>query len=273
MRWVHGKRGRRFARVALGLVLLAFGGCTTLPLPNDYVYFATPEPDDAWSRKIRGWQERERTVSGPAVNVASRIDPGESGALRSKYRAFRDQRKRALARQRDEMRTRIARDLHDDLGSRLGGMRLISESLLAHSELPSSVLDDLDLIHRASREATDAMRDIVWLLDNSDASRSKLISHIRQMVPSILGRMECEFTVDETPEQQLDFDFRRQILFAFKECLGNVAKHANAECVTCHIRGGAKRFTFEVRDDGEGFLVEEEDAAERVVEEDQLSTR
>lgn len=166
-------------------------------------------------------------------------------------------RKRALARQRDEMRTRIARDLHDDLGSRLGGIRLISENMLARSELPSSTLGDLDLIHRASREATDAMRDIVWLLDNNESSRSKLIAHIRQMTPSILGRVECEFTVDETPEQQLDFDFRRQVLFAFKESLGNAAKHANAEHVYCHIGGGAKRFTFEVRDDGEGFLVEE----------------
>lgn len=155
------------------------------------------------------------------------------------------------------MRTRIARDLHDDLGSRLGGIRLISENMLAHSELPSSMLGDLDLIHRASREATDAMRDIVWLLDNNESSRSKLIAHIRQMTPSILGAIACEFTVDETPEQQLDFDFRRQVLFAFKESLGNAAKHANAEHVYCHIGGGAKRFTFEVRDDGEGFLVEE----------------
>ena len=166
-------------------------------------------------------------------------------------------RKRALARQRDEMRTRIARDLHDDLGSRLGGMRLISESMLADSELPSSMLGDLDLIHRASREATDAMRDIVWLLDINENSRSKLIAHIRQMTAAILGRVECEFTVEETPEQQLDFDFRRQILFAMKECFANAARHANAEHVYCHIGGGARRFTFEVRDDGEGFVVEE----------------
>jgi signal transduction histidine kinase len=166
-------------------------------------------------------------------------------------------RRRALARQRDEMRTRIARDLHDDLGSRLGGMRLISESLLADPELPASMLGDLDLIHRASREATDAMRDIVWLLDISESPRSKLIGHIREMTPSILGGVKCEFNVDEEPDQHLDFDFRRQILFAFKECLGNVAKHANAKRVYCHIGGGAKRFTFEVRDDGQGFLVEE----------------
>ena len=211
-------------------------------------------------REIRVIRARIQSKVDGTTNAILVLAAGLIVALAALTVITRVRRKRALARQRDEMRTRIARDLHDDLGSRLGGMRLISESLLAHSELPSSMLDDLDLIHRASREATDSMRDIVWLLDNSETFRSKLISHIRQMVPSILGTMKCEFTMDETPEQQLDFDFRRQILFAFKECLGNVAKHANAECVYCHIGGGAKRFAFEVRDDGEGFLVEEEDA-------------
>ena len=55
----------------------------------------------------------------------------------------------------------------------------------------------------------------------------------------------------------MDFDFRKQILFAFKESLGNVAKHADAQHVHCRIGGGSQRFTFEVRDDGEGFLVED----------------
>ena len=119
------------------------------------------------------------------------------------------------------------------------------------------MLGDLDLIHRASREATDAMRDIVWLLDNSESSRTKLISHIRQMTPSILGTVQCEFTVDDGPEQSLDFDFRRQILFAFKECLGNAAKHANAQRVSCHIGGDSNRFSFEIKDDGKGFVVKE----------------
>lgn len=55
----------------------------------------------------------------------------------------------------------------------------------------------------------------------------------------------------------MDFDYRRQILFAFKECLANVVKHSGAGCVHCLIGGGVKRFKFEVCDDGEGFSLEE----------------
>ncbi|MDE0865277.1 MAG: histidine kinase [Rubripirellula sp.] len=206
--------------------------------------------------KIESTQTRlQRTVEGTTTALLF-LAAGLIAALVALTVNTLVRRKRALARQRDEMRTRIARDLHDDLGSRLGGMRLISESMLADSELPSSMHGDLALIHRGSREATDAMRDIVWLLDNSEISRSKLVAHIRQVTPSILGGLQCEFTVDEAPEQALDFDFRRQILFALKECLANVTKHANAQRVQCHIGGGANRFTFEVSDDGKGYDTE-----------------
>jgi hypothetical protein len=89
--------------LAAGLLLLAVGGCRT-PLPASPLmlsYFAKPDPHDAWSRKIRGWQQRER-IDAEASAVAAapqRIDASESGLLRAKYQAFRSERKRALARE------------------------------------------------------------------------------------------------------------------------------------------------------------------------------
>ncbi len=101
--WSRRRRGaRRTLGVAVGLLLLAAGGCRT-PLPvAGYSYFAEPDPGDAWSRKIRGWQQRERTdlAAPPAVAAQpQRVDPAERGELRSKYLAFRAERKRALARE------------------------------------------------------------------------------------------------------------------------------------------------------------------------------
>jgi hypothetical protein len=74
-----------------------------------YDYFGRPHPADPWSGKIHQWQERERSdagddllrapaaVAGPGGEEA-RLD-GDSGALEEKYRAFRAERKRALARE------------------------------------------------------------------------------------------------------------------------------------------------------------------------------
>ncbi len=164
-------------------------------------------------------------------------------------------RKLVLDNQR-ALRSRISRDLHDDLGSRLSGMRLISETLLNEPNLPKEVRDEIEIIFRASGEANDAMRDIVWLLDTRESSRVKLVRHMRQIVPSVLVHIKHHFQTNEVPEQNLDFEFRRQILFSFKECLGNIVKHADAHNVYCYIGGDEKRFTFEVRDDGKGFDLE-----------------
>ncbi len=88
--------------LAIGCSLIAIGGCRApvpAPAQTAYRYFAKPPADDAWSRKIRGWQQRERAdVGTPAVGTEPlRIDPETSGVLREKYDAFRAERKRALA--------------------------------------------------------------------------------------------------------------------------------------------------------------------------------
>jgi hypothetical protein len=98
----------------VGVLLACLGGCATSPerpaAQTRFEYFHTPLPDDAWSRKIEGWQVRERAgreagaLVGPA-NVSGSGEPAravaESGAsdLRDKYASFRRDRKRQMARE------------------------------------------------------------------------------------------------------------------------------------------------------------------------------
>jgi hypothetical protein len=95
-------RDRAMLGLLVGALLLAVGGCRT-PIPQhdgDLSYFAPPAPDDAWSRKIRGWQQRERVGPvGPAPvgTEPPRVDPAERGSLREKYDQFRVEQKRQIA--------------------------------------------------------------------------------------------------------------------------------------------------------------------------------
>ena len=196
-------------------------------------------------------QAVESTVAGLLVTSTGLI-----GTLLTMVVITLVRRRRLLLKKQRELRNQISRDLHDDLGSRVGGMRLISENLLHDPDLPASLREDIYMIYRASGEANDAMGDIVWLLDTNESSRAKMVDHMRQLMPSVLGRLEHQFRVSEVPEQDLDFEFRREVLFSFRECLGNVTKHADAQQVICHVGGDEKRFTFEVRDDGKGFDLE-----------------
>jgi hypothetical protein len=97
-------RGRAVPGLLFGAVLLlGVGGCrTVMPIDGPLSYFATPAPDDAWSRKIRGWQLRElEAPAGPAPVAAEppRLDPAERGSLRTKYNDFLVARKREAARE------------------------------------------------------------------------------------------------------------------------------------------------------------------------------
>jgi hypothetical protein len=106
----HGRRRSGVIATAAALALSVCGGCRT-PLPplGPYEYFGASSRDDAWSQKIRGWQERERSgVSDIATNArvpetgAGVEHPGlereRVGDLRSKYDSFRTERRRSLAR-------------------------------------------------------------------------------------------------------------------------------------------------------------------------------
>ena len=99
------------ARLMCVLFLLAIGwGCTGgLSSTPTYAYFSEPEGDDAWSRKIGFWQERERApgtndpVDAPALLVASKGDvdevSAESGSLEFKYTDFLAEKRRGIARE------------------------------------------------------------------------------------------------------------------------------------------------------------------------------
>jgi hypothetical protein len=104
--------GNRLRILASALVLAVCGGCVVGlqgPSSDGYNYFAQPTPDDAWSRKIRGWQQRERTDSGneglasvAGSSSAPRLPQTDlaaaaTGQLKQKYAAFRSERRREMA--------------------------------------------------------------------------------------------------------------------------------------------------------------------------------
>lgn len=99
-------RAVRAIPIVFGLVLLALvGGCRSPLAPSSvYRYFEPPPLNDAWTRKISGWQRREHSPLPMAGDVAqpgadARPDPVAVGELREKYDSFRREQKREMARE------------------------------------------------------------------------------------------------------------------------------------------------------------------------------
>lgn len=170
-------------------------------------------------------------------------------ALAGLYR-MRQNRRRELER----LRVRIASDLHDDVGSSLWSITLLSRMLAQHGTLSPEERQDVNEIHRISVQTSNAIRDIIWLINPGLDSLQDLLLRMKDfagvMLRGIEFRLECK-GVDTT--RRLSLDSRQHLFFFFKEALTNVAKHSQATAVEVQIEHQSGRWRFLTRDNGVGF--------------------
>ncbi|MCM8524910.1 MAG: histidine kinase [Lentisphaeraceae bacterium] len=153
----------------------------------------------------------------------------------------------------EKVRVQIARDLHDDLGSRIGGIRLVSEVALAGKSLDEEAKEDWQSVNESAASAIEAMRDIVWLTDGEAVSSQQMILHLHKVAEETLGNIKLKWHVNSSKEFSIPFSQRRNIVLSFRETLGNIVKHAKASEVEVNISSENKHFSFSVNDNGCGF--------------------
>ncbi len=165
------------------------------------------------------------------------------------YAAHRHRLQHAVALER--VRTRLAADLHDDLGSGLAEIAILTE--VAGQREPSL---GLEVVARRARELRAAMSDIVWSVDPSGDSLEELINRWRETASALLGEGQLEFlapSAQETSRVRLAPDQRRELLLIFKEIATNVARHAGAKQARICVQAEPRWLLLEIRDDGCGF--------------------
>jgi streptogramin lyase/signal transduction histidine kinase len=162
----------------------------------------------------------------------------------------------------ERMRTRIATDLHDDIGANLTKIAILSE--VAHQRFARTTegADEiLPSIAEISRESVSAMGDIVWAINPKKDTLQNLTRRMRQHAREVLERRDIslEFNApDQTHEMRLDANMRRSIYLIFKESLNNIARHADASAVRIDLEIIGSKFILRITDDGQGFDPESE---------------
>jgi signal transduction histidine kinase len=157
----------------------------------------------------------------------------------------------------ERVRTRIASDLHDDIGSNLSQIAILGE--VAQRRLDGAaaeVAEPLALIGSLSRETVDSMSDIVWAIDPHKDRLGNLAHRMRRLASDTLGTrgIALRFQADPAAEQvALGADVRRQVYLIFKEGLHNAVRHSACTRVEIALRLEAGRLVLEVADDGQGF--------------------
>jgi ligand-binding sensor domain-containing protein/signal transduction histidine kinase len=157
----------------------------------------------------------------------------------------------------ERVRTRIAADLHDDIGSSLSQISVLSEVLRKQlGEQEARVLKNLSLINRVSQEALDSMSDIVWALNPQQDNLSDLVRRMRRVVSEALPARDIEFTFN-APATGLDLklgaDIRRHVFLMFKETINNLVRHSKCTLASIDLRIEGTCLVLKVTDNGKGF--------------------
>jgi len=156
----------------------------------------------------------------------------------------------------ERMRTRIATDLHDDIGSSLSQIAIMSEVAKRQADSGNAVGKPLSTIATTSRELVDSMSDIVWAINPNRDHLSDLTQRMRHFSSDILGGCNIEFVFeahDMGRDIRLGTDLRRQIFLIFKEAINNVAKHSGCTKAEIEFRIQKDGISLTIRDDGKGF--------------------
>jgi ligand-binding sensor domain-containing protein/signal transduction histidine kinase len=160
----------------------------------------------------------------------------------------------------ERTRTRIATDLHDDIGSDLSKISLLSE--VVKMQMKSGSDDSnrlLTTIAETSRKSVDSMRDIVWAINPSRDSLNDLVKKMRQFAEETLVEKDIKL-IFNAPNQKLklSMDTRRELYLIFKEAVSNAAKYSNCSQVEIDFELNGKEISLNIKDNGKGFDVSED---------------
>jgi PAS domain S-box-containing protein len=175
----------------------------------------------------------------------------------------RKQTEEALRRSREEriaeierVRRRIAIDLHDDIGSSLTQISLLSEVVRRQLGGSSELEKPLDMIAGSSRELIDAMSDIVWAISPQRDHLTDLTHRMRRFAADTLTARNIEFTMDlpaPAEDVKLEGNLRREVFLIFKEALNNAVRHSHCTRAEIELRLEGHSLRLRVRDNGMGF--------------------
>lgn len=159
-------------------------------------------------------------------------------------------------RELDAVRTRIASDLHDDLGASLSRISILSEVASRRTREGGSPAELVEKIGEASRTVVEKLADGIWAVDPRRDDLRSLGERLRLTAAELLEPAGISWRV-EVPEGAervgMHPDQRRNVYLLLKEAMANAARHSHAQNATLVVASAHGVLDLELRDDGLGF--------------------
>jgi signal transduction histidine kinase len=157
----------------------------------------------------------------------------------------------------ERVRTRIATDLHDDIGANLTRIAILSEVARQQPPHDKHHLDGaLSSIAGIARESATAMSDIVWAIAPERDTLQDMVRRMRAQAEEVFEGRDVALVLelpDAAPPLKLGIDLRRDLYLVFKEAVNNAARHSGCSRVAITLRIAEGRLVLEIDDNGKGF--------------------
>ena len=188
-------------------------------------------------------------------DLTERVQERERFKLENERKEFEKQI--AIVTTRQEERDRISADMHDELGSGMTAIRLMSE--IVKTKMKDQAFPELEKISNSSNDLLGKMNSIIWTMKSSNDSLESLVAYLRAHALEYFDStpISCRVQVPDTiPIIEMSGEKRRNIFLSVKESLNNIMKHAQASEVTIQISVHPKKLVIQVADNGVGIDTE-----------------
>jgi signal transduction histidine kinase len=178
----------------------------------------------------------------------------ERERLRTENEKKELEKQMAIMEAQQQERNRISADMHDELGSGVTAIRLMSE--IVRAKMKDTTLPEIDKISNSANDLITKMNTIIWTMSSSNDTVENLITYIRTYAFEYFDStgIECRFNLPPAiPNIELSGEKRRNIFLAVKESLNNVVKHARATSVIIDVKIHDRRLNINIQDNGVGI--------------------
>ncbi len=192
---------------------------------------------------VRSWQQRGIAAGFVALLASVAV-----------FLIWLHRQRKVRQAEMERLRQRIARDLHDEIGSSLGSIALITQDILASSDDPAQARDDLAEIKTIADESVAAMRDITRLIQSDRYGSDDLATLLRETAARLLRTIPHAVILEgASSAHKLPVDRQRDLVLMFKEALHNITRHAAATAVEIRLAQSSTGLSVTLHDNGNGF--------------------
>jgi ligand-binding sensor domain-containing protein/anti-sigma regulatory factor (Ser/Thr protein kinase) len=154
------------------------------------------------------------------------------------------------------IRNRIASDLHDDIGSSLTNISILSELSRKNLHQQNNAEQFLNRITEEVQHAAQDLDDIVWSINTNEDSLDQIVARMRRYASEIFDAAGIEYVLqfdEQFAHRKLSMEQRRDLFLIFKEAVNNIYKHAQASKVQIRVWLNSNQLHIKIEDNGKGF--------------------